>query len=55
MLVPTDRRVCAHLTCQAYRPCPTAAAKGIKYARSGQSLDEIVFKKNPKGGYYGDD
>ena len=36
---------------QAYRPCPTAAAKGVRYSRVGQSLDEIVFKKNPKGGY----
>jgi hypothetical protein len=30
---------------QAYRPCPTCAAKGMKYSRSGQTLDEIVFKK----------
>ena len=40
---------------QAYRPCPECAKAGIRYSRSGQSLDEIVFKKNPKGGYYGDD
>ena len=40
---------------KAYRPCPTCAEAGVKYTRSGQSLDEIVFKKNPKGGYYGDD
>jgi len=40
---------------KAYRPCPKCLEKGIRYSRSGQSLDEIVFKKNPKGGYYGDD
>ena len=40
---------------KAYRPCPKCAERGVKYSRSGQSLDEIVFKKNPKGGYYGDD
>jgi len=40
---------------KAYRPCPKCAARGVKYSRSGQSLDEIVFKKNPKGGYYGED
>ena len=40
---------------KAYRPCPKCAAVGIKYKRSGQSLDEIVFKKNPQGGYYGDE
>jgi hypothetical protein len=40
---------------KAYRPCPRCAEAGIKYSRTGQSLDEIVFKKNPKGGYYGDD
>ena len=39
---------------KAYRPCPTCAEKGFKYKRTGQSLDEIVFKKNPAGGYYGD-
>ena len=27
---------------QAYRPCPKCADVGIKYSRSGQSLDEIV-------------
>merc|ERR1712070_1099141 len=31
------------------------AANGRKYSRSGQTLDEIVFKKNPAGGYYGED
>jgi hypothetical protein len=40
---------------KAYRPCPEGAKAGMRYSRSGQSLDEIVFKKNPKGGYYGDD
>ena len=40
---------------KAYRPCPKCADAGIKYSRSGQSLDEIIFKKNPKGGYYGED
>lgn len=40
---------------KAYRPCPKCAEAGIRYSRTGQSLDEIVFKKNPKGGYYGDD
>jgi len=40
---------------KAYRPCPTAAENGKRYERSGQTLDEIVFKKNPKGGYYGED
>ena len=40
---------------KAYRPCPRCAEAGVKYSRTGQSLDEIVFKKNPKGGYYGDD
>ena len=40
---------------KAYRPCPTCAAKGMKYSRSGQTLDEIVFKKNPAGGYYGEE
>ncbi|KAL1528562.1 hypothetical protein AB1Y20_009905 [Prymnesium parvum] len=40
---------------KAYRPCPTCAAEGRRYVRSGQTLDEIVFKKNPAGGYYGDD
>tara|TARA_B110001452_G_scaffold30878_1_gene24204 strand:+ start:583 stop:957 length:375 start_codon:yes stop_codon:yes gene_type:complete len=39
---------------KAYRPCPTCAENGFKYKRTGQSLDEIVFKKNPAGGYYGD-
>ena len=39
---------------QAYRPCPECAKNGVKYSRSGQTLDEIVFKKNPAGGYYGD-
>ena len=39
---------------KAYRPCPTCAERGFKYKRTGQSLDEIVFKKNPAGGYYGD-
>ena len=38
-----------------YRPCPECAKRGMKYTRSGQTLDEIVFKKNPAGGYYGDD
>ena len=40
---------------KAYRPCPLAADAGKRYQRSGQTLDEIVFKKNPAGGYYGDD
>lgn len=40
---------------KAYRPCPKCASRGKQYARSGQTLDEIVFKKNPKGGYYGED
>ena len=40
---------------KAYRPCPTCAAGGKRYRRTGQTLDEIVFKKNPDGGYYGDD
>ena len=40
---------------KAYRPCPECAKNGVRYSRSGQTLDEIVFKKNPKGGYYGDD
>ena len=44
-----------HLQSSDIRPCPTCMEKGIRYSRSGQSLDEIVFKKNPKGGYYGDD
>ena len=26
---------------KAYRPCPKCAAAGIKYSRSGQSLDEV--------------
>ena len=33
---------------KAYRPCPKCAEAGVRYSRSGQSLDEIVFKKNPK-------
>ena len=40
---------------KAYRPCPKCAAAGVRYSRSGQSLDEIVFKKNPAGGYYGEE
>eukprot|EP00326_Haptolina_ericina_P031632 CAMPEP_0181251220 /NCGR_PEP_ID=MMETSP1096-20121128/46758_1 /TAXON_ID=156174 ORGANISM="Chrysochromulina ericina, Strain CCMP281" /NCGR_SAMPLE_ID=MMETSP1096 /ASSEMBLY_ACC=CAM_ASM_000453 /LENGTH=85 /DNA_ID=CAMNT_0023348783 /DNA_START=84 /DNA_END=341 /DNA_ORIENTATION=- len=40
---------------KAYRPCPKCAKAGIRYTRSGQTLDEIVFKKNPAGGYYGED
>ena len=40
---------------KAYRPCPECAKRGVRYERSGQTLDEIAFKKNPKGGYYGDD
>lgn len=40
---------------KAYRPCPSASNAGKRYQRSGQTLDEIVFKKNPAGGYYGDD
>ena len=40
---------------KAYRPCPQCAASGKRYRRSGQTLDEIAFKKNPAGGYYGDD
>ncbi len=39
---------------KAYRPCPECASRGVRYRRSGQTLDEIVFKKNPAGGYYGD-
>ena len=27
---------------KAYRPCPKCAEKGLKYARSGQSLDEVM-------------
>lgn len=26
---------------KAYRPCPKCAKNGVKYARSGQSLDEV--------------
>ena len=40
---------------KAYRPCPECAKRGKRYGRTGQTLDEIVFKKNPKGGYYGDE
>ena len=37
---------------KAYRPCPKCAEAGKRYRRTGQTLDEIAFKKNPAGGYY---
>merc|ERR1719326_1109753 len=49
-----ERAVGFEFPIKAYRPCPECAKKGIRYSRTGQTLDEVVFKKNPKGGYYGE-
>ena len=33
---------------KAYRPCPKCAERGVRYSRSGQTLDEVCYEVHSK-------